>query len=357
VPAVLAASAALALASGCGHPKHDAAPPSTTTTTVAPTTTTANPVPVCPLTHTPAPDGKVPQRAALAVKVENFPQARPQYGLDQADIVFEEPVEGGVTRFIAVYQCEGADRIEPVRSARFVDPDILEPLGKILFAYSGAITPVVDVIDSTTSLLQDVGYRKARGAYSVDFARVSPHNLQAHTSALYAAAKKLGYAVKKVPSPYFAYGRLPPGGKQVSAVHIDFPLDVTNWTWDPQSGRWLRSYSDTGPAVQGDNVVVSAANVVILHVVQYPTPYIEDATGAHEHQFVLTGSGPAWILRNGVELTGTWKRPSSSQPAIFKEADGITITLAPGNTWEELVPDTSKVTVSGAGPSGGPPAA
>jgi Protein of unknown function (DUF3048) N-terminal domain/Protein of unknown function (DUF3048) C-terminal domain len=356
VTAVLAASAALALVAGCGHPEHDAAPPpSTTTTTVAPTTTTARPIPVCPLTHTPAPEGKVPQRAALAVKVENLPQARPQYGLDQADIVFEEPVEGGITRFIAVYQCQEADRIEPVRSARFVDPDILEPLGKILFAYSGAITPVVDVIDSSTSLLQDVGYNAAPSAYSVDFARVAPHNLQTSTRALYAAAKKLGYAVKKVPPPYFAYGRLPAGGKQVSAVHINFPLDVTSWTWGPQTGRWVRSYSDTGPAVQGDNVVISAANVVIMHVVEYPTPYVEDSTGAHEDQLVLTGSGPAWILRNGVELTGTWKRPSLSQPAIFEEADGTTITLTPGNTWEELVPDTSTVTVSGAGQAGGPP--
>jgi hypothetical protein len=357
VSAVLAASAALALVGGCGHSKHDAAPPpSTTTTTVAPTTTTARPVPLCPLTHTPAPDGKVPQRAALAVKVENLPQARPQYGLDTADIVFEEPVEGGITRFIAVYQCQVADRIEPVRSARFVDPDILRPLGKILFAYSGAITPVVDEIDSSTSLLEDVSDNKAPEAYSVDFARVAPHNLQTSTSALYAAAKKLGYSVKKVPPPYFAYGRLPAGGKQVSAVHIDFPLDVTSWTWDPQTGRWVRSYSDTGPAVQGDNVVVSAANVVILHVVEYPTPYIEDETGAHENQLTLTGTGPAWVFRNGVELTGTWTRRSLTQPAIFKEADGTTITLTPGNTWEELVPDTSNVIVSGKEPtSGGPP--
>jgi hypothetical protein len=357
VSAVLATSAALALVSGCGHSKYNAVPPpSTTTTTLAPTTTTARPVPVCPLTHTPAPDGKVPQRAALAVKVENLPQARPQYGLDTADIVFEEPVEGGITRFIAVYQCQAADRIEPVRSARFVDADILQPLGKILFAYSGAIPPVVNEIDSSTSLLEDVGANKAGAAYTVDFTRVSPHNLETSTSALYSAAKKLGYPVKNVPPPYFAYGRLPAGGKQVSAVHIDFPLDVTSWTWDPQTGRWLRSYSDTGPAVQGDNVVVSAANVVILHVVEYPTQYVEDDTGARENQLALTGSGPAWVLRNGVELSGTWHRPSLNAPAVFKEADGTTITLTPGNTWEELVPDTSTVTVSGAGQTGGPPA-
>ena len=151
VATVLAASAAVALLSGCGHPKRQAANPTTSTTTMGSTTTTApttttttRHVPVCPLTGLAPRDGHVPQRAALAVKVENLAQARPQWGLDAADIVFEEPVEGGITRFIAVYQCHVTSRIEPVRSARFVDIDILRPLGHILFAYSGAIQPVVE---------------------------------------------------------------------------------------------------------------------------------------------------------------------------------------------------------------------
>ena len=93
----------------------------------------------------------------MAVKVENLPDARPQFGLDKADIVFEEPVEGGITRFIAVFQCHTAARIEPVRSARLVDAQILEPLGRILFAYSGAIQPVINEVDSRRSLLDDVG--------------------------------------------------------------------------------------------------------------------------------------------------------------------------------------------------------
>ena len=160
-------------------------------------------------------------------------------------------MEGGITRFIALYQCQTSSRIEPVRSARFVDADILQPLGKILFAYSGAIQPVVDEIDSPTSLLDDVGADQASKAYTVDFARVAPHNLQTSTAALYSAAKGLKYATKTVPPPYFTYGAVPAGGKQVSAVHINFPLDVTSWAWDPHTGRWLRSYSDTGTGRPG----------------------------------------------------------------------------------------------------------
>jgi hypothetical protein len=354
VAAVLAGSALVALLGACGsHPKSSAVrtvPPTTTvpatTTTTRPTTSTTVKRPaVCPLTGTPRPGGgPPPDRAAIAVKVENLPAARPQWGLDSADLVFEEPVEGGITRFIAVYQCHTAARIEPVRSARFVDADILQPLGKILFAYSGAIQPVVDLID-TSPLLEDVGADKAGRAYSSDPSRYAPHNLETSTSALYSAGRALGYG-NEPPAPIFSFGPLPPGGRAVHVVRIDFPLDVTSWTWHPKAGHWYRYYSDTGPAIQGDNVQISAINVVILHVHEYATPYVEDDTGAHENQLILTGSGPAWILRNGVEIQGNWERPALDQPAKFVEPDGTRITLAPGNTWEELVPWSNSVTAS-----------
>jgi hypothetical protein len=302
-------------------------------------------VPVCPLTGVPPRSGKVPQRPALAIKVENLSQARPQWGLDQADLVFEEPVEGGITRFIAVYQCNDAPRVEPVRSARLVDADLLRPLGKVLFAYSGAIQPVVDQVDSPTSLLEDVGPYKAPGAYERDPTRVEPHNFETSTAALYAAAKTLGYP-STPPSPLFSYGPPPGGGTPASAVQIHFPLDVTTWTWHPKARRWFRYYSDTGPAVQGDNVQISTSNVVVLHVVEYPTPYIEDETGTHESELALTGSGQAWVFRNGAQFYGKWERKSLSDPTTFVETNGTKIALAPGNTWEELVPYSSSVSAT-----------
>ena len=151
------------------------------------------------------------------MKVENLPEARPQWGLDHADIVFEEPVEGGITRFIVLYQCYGAPRIEPVRSARFVDLDILKPLGRILFAYSGAIQPVIDAIDSSP-LLDDIGADRAGGAYARDPTRVEPHNLETSTAALYSAAATFGYHPKP-PTPYFTYGPLPTGGQHGGRQH------------------------------------------------------------------------------------------------------------------------------------------
>jgi hypothetical protein len=298
---------------------------------------------LCPLTGLPAPGGHVPRHAALAVKVENLPQARPQWGLDRADIVFEEPVEGAITRFIALYDCQGAPRIEPVRSGRFDDPEILEPFGKLLFAYAGAIQPVVNEIDAPGSFLEDVGIYKAPEAYWRDPGRYAPNNLVTSTSALYAAARALGY--KQVPPrPIFSYGPPPPGGTPASEVSIRSPLDTTTWTWRAPKGLWYRSYSDTGPAVQGDGAQVTASNVVVMLVDNDETPWVEDDTGTHEYVLDLTGSGTAWVFRNGRQYLGRWERPSLAVPAVFVGRDGTKLTLSPGKTWEELVP------VGGTGP-------
>ncbi len=382
VAAAVAASA-IALLGACGsHPsvQRPTGPPSTSTTPTSTTSTTrrhaherkrrhhpervrkhverarrqpdpvhvhavtAPRVALCPLTGERAPRGDIPQRAAVAVKVENLPAARPQFGLDKADIVFEEPVEGGITRFIAVFQCHTAARIEPVRSARLVDAQILEPLGRILFAYSGAIQPVINEVDARRSLLDDVGGYMAPNAYWRDLDRYEPHNLETSTAALYAAAAQLHYR-EKPPVAIFSYGRPSPGGTPASLVNIDYPIDVTTWTWHRDTGLWYRSYSDTGPALLGDGSQIAASNVVVMLVREWPTPYPEDITGSLENELTLKGSGPAWVFRDGAQFYGKWERPLLDHPTVFVETNGTRITLTPGTTWEELVPDGRSISV------------
>jgi hypothetical protein len=383
VAAAVAASA-IALLGACGsHPsaQRPAGPPSTSTTTPTSTTSTTRrhaherkrrhhpervrkhvererrqPRPVhvhavtaprvalCPLTGERGPGGHVPQRAAVAVKVENLPAARPQFGLDKADIVFEEPVEGGITRFIAVFQCRTAARIEPVRSARLVDAQILEPLGRILFAYSGAIQPVINEVDARRSLLDDVGGYMAPSAYWRDLDRYEPHNLETSTAVLYAAAAQLHYS-ERPPVAIFSYGRPSPGGTPASVVNIDYPIDVTTWTWHRDTGLWYRSYSDTGPALLGDGSQIAASNVIVMLVREWPTPYPEDITESLENELTLKGSGPAWVFRDGAQFYGKWERPLLDHPTVFVETNGTRITLTSGNTWEELVPDGLSISV------------
>lgn len=319
---------------------------STSTSTVPPTTSsTAAPPPVCPLTDLPAPGGKVPQRPALAIKVENLPQARPQYGLAAADVIYEEPVEGGITRFIAIYQCHDSTRVEPVRSGRLIDPEIVRQYGAHpLFGYSGAIQPAVDAIDA--SPLVDVGVNRAPlSAYWRDPARYAPHNLITATPRLYSYGASLNVP-EAPPAPTFVFGPEGQGATPAASVHIGYQYSDLTWTWRRAAGVFFRSYSDTGPATLGGGGQITASNVVVMHVHMYPSQYQEDATGIHENLLTLTGSGPAQVFRNGSEMDGTWNRPSLSDVTSYLDRSGQPIALTPGQTWVELVPTTVGVNVT-----------
>jgi hypothetical protein len=319
-----------------------------TTNTVNPTTSSSPPAPTtCPLTGQPAPGGKVPQRPALAIKVENLPEARPQYGFSKADVIYEEPVEGGITRFIAIYQCHGASRVEPVRSGRLIDPQIIRQYGAHpLLAYAGAIQPAVAAIDS--SPLVDLSFLRAVNEFWRDPNRVAPHNLETSTSGLYAYAASHGAPQTPPPSP-FTFGSPILGGTPAGSVHISYEYSNLTWTWNPTTGLYQRSYDDVGdvgPAMMGEGGQMTASNVIVMYVVEYPSPYVEDPTGSHENLLTLTGTGAVHVFRNGAEFSGTWVRPSLSDVTRYVSASGQTITLNPGQTWIELVPTTVPMAVT-----------
>jgi len=314
----------------------------TTSTTLAPAATPALVPATCPLTGAPPPGGKVPQRPALAVKMDNLAAARPQYGLSAADIVFEEPVEGGITRFIVVFQCHSAPRIEPIRSGRIIDPEIIDQLGPHpLLGFAGGIGPAVAAIDHSS--LIDVGVDRAPlTAYWRDPSRYGPHNLASSTAVLYAVGQS-EHAAPTPPPPLFTYGPLPAGATPAASLHVAYTYSNVTWTWSPALRAWSRSYADTGPATMAEGGQVTAANVVVLRVVMYPSPYVEDPTGTHENLLVLTGSGPAQVYRNGAVVSGEWVRPGLSRATELLNAQHQVITLSPGPTWVELVPTTVPV--------------
>jgi hypothetical protein len=344
--AAVAALMCIGLAA-CGHASKLAVPATTTSTssstTVAPTTTAAPVVARCPLTDEPPPGGQVPERPALAVKMDNLAAARPQYGLSTADVVYEEPVEGGITRFVVIYQCRDAARVEPIRSGRIIDPQLLAPFGPhVLLAYAGGIGPAVAAIDGSSII--DVGVDRAPlSAYWRDPGRYGPHNLASSTAALYAVGWS-EHAAKTPPPPLFTFGPLPALATPAASLHISYLYSDLTWTWQPRLQAWTRSYADTGPATMAEGGQVAAANVVVLRVVMYPSPYVEDATGVHENLLVLTGSGPVQVYRNGTVISGTWVRPNLAGPAQLLDSHHQVIPLNPGPTWVELVPTTVAVT-------------
>jgi hypothetical protein len=311
-------------------------PPTTTTTTAS------APVPLCPLTGAPAPGGAVPARPALGVKIGNYSGDRPSAGLNQADIVFEEPVEGAITRLLAVFQCQGASLVGDLRSAREPDVGILSPLSDPLFAHAGGINPVLALLSS--SPLIDKNLLDASASTLIHPAgRFSPYSTFANTSTLWA----LDPADTSPPAPIFQYSAALPGGAvpgSGASVHIPFSSssDVT-WQWSAPAGAYLRSYSGT-PDKLLDGTQTAAANVVVMSVQTSIGYWVENEQGGREVDVTATGSGPLVVMRNGAAITGTWSRTALTQPATLTGPGGTPITLQPGNTWVELVPDGIPVT-------------
>jgi Protein of unknown function (DUF3048) N-terminal domain/Protein of unknown function (DUF3048) C-terminal domain len=310
--------------------------------TGSPGSTGEPPPPTCPLSGVEK-DG-VPQRPALAIKVENLPAARPQTGLSWADIVYEEPVEGGITRFIAVYQCQDASRVEPVRSARMTDVDILVQFGHPLMGYSGGVLRIVKALNSAGVVDLSAETSRASAAYHRDANRLAPHNLYTNTKALYAAGKGLYEDV--APDPLFTYAaKAPKGSPKVTEVHVPFSSssDVF-WKWSSSKRRWLR-FHGSEPHVSSDGTQYSAVNVLVQMVKTELTDFT-DANGVSSPKAITIGTGKAYLFRGGKVIKGTWVRDSADQVTKFLDADGNEMELAPGQTWIELLPKGKKLTYS-----------
>jgi Protein of unknown function (DUF3048) N-terminal domain/Protein of unknown function (DUF3048) C-terminal domain len=326
---------------GSGNVASSGPPP---TTSSSPSSTPSPPPAVCPLTGVDPSDVTVPLRPALAVKVENLPAARPQTGLSWADIVYEEPVEGSITRFIVVYQCQDASRVEPVRSARLTDPDILVQLGKPLFAYAGGVPKVVTAIREAGLIDVNFNTPRASAYYHRDPNRSAPHDLYTSTHDLYAAAQGLYPAA--APDPIFTYtAKLDKGvGTKVKQVHVPFSSssDVF-WKWSSTHKVWLRYHGDV-PHTLSDGTQVSAKNVIV-QVVTVTLTDVTDVNGVHSPRVTSTGTGKCYVFRNGKVVQGTWVRKSLHDVTTFEDANGDEIPLAPGNTWIELLPTGIPVTI------------
>jgi Protein of unknown function (DUF3048) N-terminal domain/Protein of unknown function (DUF3048) C-terminal domain len=278
--------------------------------------------------------GDAPDRPALAIKVENLPEARPQAGLDKADIVYEEPVEGGITRFIVVFYCQDAARVGPVRSARFTDPPILLQLGReTLFGFAGAAPRVDKAVEK--SGVQDLSFDRpaAAGAYHRDDNRLAPHNLYTSTNALYRAG-----AVKKGrPRQVFHFGHESLKGKPAPTAHLDFSgsADVF-WRYKPKRGAYVR-FHGTEPHELESGAQVSATNVVVLSVSLRDTGIV-DAAGNPSPEAETVGSGRAFVFRGGRMIAAQWSRKSENAVIHLLDRNGDPIRLARGRTWVELLP-------------------
>jgi hypothetical protein len=268
---------------------------------------------------------------ALAAKIDNHVAARPQVGLDHTDIVFEELVEGGLTRYVAVWFSDVPAEIGPVRSIRPMDPDIVSPFAGII-AYSGGQQRFVDMMQNTPVHNAIHGGSDDRFMYRTR-SKAAPHNVIVKAQELRAA-----YADVAAPVQQFAFSQRPQSASAAAygAAANGFDLffsakESRTWRWDAGSARFVRSQNGAAD-MDSAGGQLGATNVVVMSV------SIDWAYGDIP-KTVMVGTGPAWVATGGKVLQVTWTKASREAPIQLTNQYGTPVYLAPGNTWVELVPD------------------
>ncbi len=277
-------------------------------------------------------DGQDPDTAtrlgnpALAVKVDNAPQAQPQAGIAQADIVIEVMVEG-ISRYIAVFQSFVPEQVGPVRSARTSDPDLLAMFGKPVFAWSGGNKNVSKVIRSTPWIV-NASHDNRSEFYSRDRSRRAPHNLVIRAPELLESAKADGVA----PQQIFQY-RAPDEaavGTPTAGFDVSVGSTVGSFRWDSTGGKWVRQAA-SGARNTEDSEPIAATNVVVLQ-----TEYRRSSADRRSPEAESVGEGTAWVFTGGHIIVGRWSRAARELPWTLTDEAGSPILLAPGNTWVAL---------------------
>ena len=261
----------------------------------------------------------------LAVKIDNIVNARPQTGLTRADIVYVLPVEGGLSRFLAVFSSDYPRVIGPVRSAREADLELLRQFGQPAFAYSGATATLLPYIHRTARIV-DL-YAGIASGYHRDSSRIAPYNLYARPQQLLRQAPH----ASKARDIGFRFGAAPNGGHHVKSESVSYPAASFRFTWSPHRRRWLVSM-DGAPATSVGAGRLSAPTVVIQRVKVGLSTFLEQGPMMPPDARTV-GSGTAEVLRNGKAYHARWSRPSANGGTRFTTSSGKPMTFARGPVW------------------------
>lgn len=285
--------------------------------------------PTCPLTGQAPPGGLNLTRPAIAVKVENDPAARPQSGLEMADIVFEERVEGGITRFMAIFHCGESEVVGSVRSGRFDDPKIALPFTSLIAASGSnqivtnemAERGILYLVENTTDGLFRVGS--------------GVHDLFANTKLLRKAAME--GKLKAPKEGIFTFGEIANKAKKARLVSMGFTTSNTiEYRWEGEA--WARYeagvpfMSDAGPQIAVPNVLVQLVQVDNSNT-------IVDVAGNPSTDITLTGTGKVLLFRDGKVIKGTWTIKKEGHAPAYTDTKGEPLVFAEGPIWIELIPN------------------
>jgi Protein of unknown function (DUF3048) N-terminal domain/Protein of unknown function (DUF3048) C-terminal domain len=267
-------------------------------------------------------------KPVLAVKIDNIVDARPQTGLQSADLMYVIPVEGGLTRFMAVFSSHLPKAVGPVRSAREDDLNILRQFGRPGFAWSGAAPHLVSFIERAR--IADLYANQVGGYYRVSN-RFAPHNLYANPRILVKEARH----ASKARDIGFRFGPLPAGGKAVRSYSVSYPAASYTFRWSAKVGRWLL-WMDGAPATATEGGQLGGPTVIIQYTIVRTSRFIE--YGGRPPYAQSLGSGDAIVLRNGRAFHVRWSRPNRDAGTTFTLSSGKRMPFARGQTWIVLAP-------------------
>ncbi|MGI9667633.1 MAG: DUF3048 domain-containing protein [Acidimicrobiia bacterium] len=319
------------------------AAPETTTTTETPETTTTTTEPELEVADSinglPASDDLIDRRV-IAVKIDNHPKARPQSGLQLADAVYEIRVEGGLTRFIALFHQNDSEYVGPNRSGRPTDAAVLKHFDPV-FQVSGA-QPWVQKVFRAEGVR--IVYDNGVATYRIS-TRSAPQNLYMSTEALRGYADDIGWADDN-PGNLFPYGEPTQSAEQAEIVTIEFSdADPSVWHWD---GEMYQRFIGDEPHMwvdeDGEQGQIAFDTVVAMKGQQYVASPPSGSSGSSVPATKTTGSGDAYVFSNGTVTAGTWSRETTSDPFDLFTEDGDQIVIAPGRIWISIVPDTRPIT-------------
>lgn len=284
-------------------------------------------------------DPSANQRPVTGVMIENSLDARPQSGLSQAGVVFEAVAEGGVTRYLALFQDQTPANVGPIRSAR---PYYVQWAMGFDAGYAHVGGSPDGLADIRAWGTRDLDQFYNGSSYHRISSRYAPHNVYTGIDTLNQLEAKKGYTSSNYTG--FARGTEAPS-KQPTVTSIGFSL--SGYLYDPQYAynATTNSYdrSENGkPQVDANNGAQLSPKVVIAIVVPLSRGAL-DSSGAYYSDYNPIGTGVAYVFQNGTLTTGQWQKPSTTANISFTDASGQPLKLNPGQTWITAVTDTSKI--------------
>lgn len=282
----------------------------------------------------------------LAVKIDDTNAAHPQIGLEDADVVYIEQVEGGVTRLAAIFSSVIPERIGPIRSARISDIDILAQYGRVAFAYSGAQKKLLPVIDAAN--LQNLGAQaQPPSIYTTDPNRVPPFAMVLRADLLMAKVVEKNYQITTANNVGWSFGDAPQGGKPTESVIMHWPAARYSAAWSESQSRWLLSHNSESDV--SESGIVLGPTTLVIQMVSITDSEYRDKVGGITPFSQTVGNGRGFILRDGKTFNALWSRASEGVGTTWTSSDGKEIKFAPGQIWVALTdkePDFTYLTAS-----------